>query len=221
VDSALKADLKESAATWMVQSALREAVFGNSAQAQRDAEEALKLSPESKDVRAMAALVFARTGNKAQARSISDDLSALYVSNTVMQKAWLPLVHSQMAMHEQKYEEAIRLLEVVLPYEKGQLVGNLSYSCMIPAYLRGEAQLGAKAPHQAALEFEKIEANPGLIGNCWAAPLSGVAKARALAASGSTAEAKTSYRQFLTLWKDADPSIPLLQKAKVEAAKLR
>lgn len=220
VDSALKADLKESAATWMVQSALREAVFGNSAQAQRDAEEALKLSPESKDVRAMAALVFARTGNKAQARSISDDLSALYVSNTVMQKAWLPLVHSQMAMHEQKYEEAIRLLEVVLPYEKGQLVGNLSYSCMIPAYLRGEAQLGAKAPHQAALEFAKIEANPGLIGNCWAAPLSRIAKARALAASGSTAEAKTSYRQFLTLWKDADSDIPLLQKAKVEAAKL-
>ncbi len=220
VDSALKADLKESAATWMVQAGLREAMFGNSAEAQRDAEEALKLSPDSKDVRAMVALIFARTGNETRAQGISDDLKALYVSNTVMQKAWLPVVQSQMAMREKKYGEAIRLLEVVLPYEKGQLIGNLSYSCMIPAYLRGEAQLSAKAPHAAVLEFQKIEANPGLIGNCWAAPLARISKARALAVSGSTTESKASYQQFFTLWRDADPGIPILKQARAEANKL-
>ncbi len=221
VDSALKADLKESAATWMVQASLREAMFGNSAEAQRDADEALKLSPESKDVRAMVALIFARTGNAARAQSISDDLKASYVSNTVMQKAWLPVIQSQIAMHNQKYSQAIQLLDVVMPYEKGQLIGNLSYSCMIPAYLRGEAQMSAKSPHAAVLEFQKIESNPGLIGNCWAAPLARIAKARALAASGSTADAKASYQRFITLWKGADPGIPVLKQAQVEAAKLR
>ena len=220
VMSALQSDLKESAAAWTVEAGLREAVFGNSVEAQGNAEAALKLSPESKDVRAMAALIFARSGNEARAQSISDDLRALYVSNTVMQKAWLPVVQSQMAIRAHKYQEALRLLEVVLPYEKGQLVGNLSYSCMIPAYLRGEAQLGAKAPRQAVLEFQKIEANPGLIGNCWAAPLARNAKARALAASGSVVEAKISYQQFFSLWKDADRGISVLQQARVEAAKL-
>jgi eukaryotic-like serine/threonine-protein kinase len=220
VDSALKADLKESAAIWDVQAGMREAIFGYSAEAQKDVEEALKFAPESKDVRAWAALIYARIGNTARAQSITDDLRALYVSNTVMQKAWLPVVRAQMAMRKQRNEEAIRELEVVMPYEKGQLTGNLSDSCIIPAYLRGEAELNSQKGRQAAMEFQKIETSPGITGSCWSGSLAKLEKARALAGSGSTAEAKVSYRQFLALWKDADPDLPLLKQAKAEAAKL-
>jgi hypothetical protein len=123
-------------------------------------------------------------------------------------------------MHKQQNAEAIRQLEIVSPYEKGQLTGNLSDSCMIPVYLRGEAELSAQRSRQAALEFQKIEANPGIIGNCWSGPLARLGKARAQAAAGSTAEAKTSYQQFLALWKGADAEIPILKQAKAEAAKL-
>ena len=74
--------------------------------------------------------------------------------------------------------------------------------------------------HQAAMEFQKIEANPGVIGNCWSGALSRLGKARAEAAAQATADAKLSYQQFLTLWKDADPDLPLLKQVKREAAKL-
>ena len=220
VDSAVKAELKESAGVWAVQGAMREAMFGYPAEAKRGAEEALKFAPDSKDVRAMAALVFARTGNEARAQSITDDLRALYVSNTVMQKAWLPVVRAQIALQKHHEAEAINQLEIVLPYEKGQLTGNLSDSCMIPAYLRGEAELSRQKARPAALEFQKIEMNPGVTGNCWAGPLAKLGKARAQAAAGSLAEARNSYQQFFTLWKGADSDIPVLKQAKAEAAKL-
>ncbi len=220
VEAAQKADLPESAATWAVEAGMREAVFGNLSEARREAQEALKLAPDSKDVRALAALVFARTGDQAKAREITDDLRALYVSNMAIQKAWLPVVRAQTAIYQRKDADAVQLLEVVTPYEKGQLTGNLSDSCMIPAYLRGEAFLGLRQGPHAFLEFQKIERNPGIIGNCWSGPLSKLGEARAKAQSGSMLEAKAAYLKFLEIWKDADPDIPLLKQARGEAAKL-
>jgi tetratricopeptide (TPR) repeat protein len=220
VDSAVKADLKESAGVWEAQAGMREAMFGYPGEAQKDAEEALKFAPESKDVRALAALIFARTGSESRALSITDDLRALYVSSTAIQKAWLPVVRAQIAMRKHQEAEAIHQLEIVLPYEKGQLTGNLSDSCMIPAYLRGEAQLSLQRGRQAAAEFQKIEANPGVIGNCWSGSLAKLEKARAQAAAGSRIDAKISYQQFFALWKEADSDIPILKLAKAEALKL-
>jgi tetratricopeptide (TPR) repeat protein len=221
IDAAIASDLKESAAIWAATAAVRESVFGYPAEAQKNAEEALKLTPDSKDVRALVALVSARTGNEAQAQHATDDLRALYISNTAMQKAWLPVIRAQLAMRHRRNEEAIQQLEIVLPYEKGQLTGNSSDSCMIPAYLRGEADLALQRGHQAVMEFQKIEANPGVIVNCWSGALARLAKARAEAAEQAKADAKISYQQFLALWKDADPDIPMLKQAKLEAAKIR
>ena len=89
-----------------------------------------------------------------------------------------------------------------------------------PAFLRGEAELSAQRSHQAVLEFQKIEANSGITGNCWSGPLAKLSKARAQAAAGSQPEARASYQQFLALWKNADSEIPTLKQAKAEAAKL-
>jgi eukaryotic-like serine/threonine-protein kinase len=220
IDVAMASDLKESAAIWAATAAIRESMFDNSAEAQKYADEALKLTPDSKDVRALVALVHARSGNEARAQSTTDDLRALYVSNTAMQKAWLPVIRAQIAMRKRQNAEAIQQLEIVLPYEKGQLTGNSSDSCMIPTYLRGEAELALQKGHQAAMEFQKIEANPGVIGNCWSGALARLGKARAEVAAQSSTDAKISYQQFLTLWKDADSDIPLLKQARLEAAKL-
>ena len=220
VQAAQKSDLAESAGTWEVEAALREALFGNPAEARKYAEESLKLAPDSKDVQALAALVFARIGDHPRAQGIIDNLRAQYVSNTAIQKAWLPVVRSQFAIHAKQNQEAIKILDPVTPYEKGQLTGNLSDSCMIPAFLRAEAYLGLHKSHEAITEFQKIQSFPGITGSCWSGPLSILGAARSAAQAGSVAEAKIDYQKFLHLWKDGDSDIPLWKEAKAEAAKL-
>ncbi len=81
-------------------------------------------------------LVFARTGDLRRAQSLVDDLAAAHVSNTLVQSAWLPTIRAQPRLVNQKPAQAVDLLEAAKPYERGQLIGNLSYSCMIPVYLR-------------------------------------------------------------------------------------
>ena len=220
VESARKAELPESAGVWEVEAGMREAMFGYPDEARKHADAALQLAPESKDVRALAALVFARLGDDAKAQKIMDDLRALYVSNIVIQKAWLPVVQAQIKLRKKRFADAIDSLEGVTPYEKGQLTGNLSDSCMIPAFLRGEAELGAGNSHQALTEFQKFSMNAGIVGSCWSAPLAKLGTARALAMSGSTGQTKQAYAKFLDLWKGADAEIPALKQAKAEAAKL-
>jgi predicted Zn-dependent protease len=219
VESAKNAELPESAAVWEMEAGIREAMFGYPDEARKHAEAALKLSPESKDVRAMAALVFARLGDDAKAQRIMDDLRALYVSNIVIQKAWLPVVQAQIKLRKKQYADALNSLEGVTPYEKGQLTGNLSDSCMIPAFLRGEAHLGAGNVRQARADFQKFSTDAGIVGSCWSAPLAKLGAARAEAISGSASQAKAAYAKFLDLWKGADKDIPTLKQALAEAAK--
>ncbi len=221
VASAKKAELPESAAIWEVEAGMREVMFGYPEEARNHTEAALRFAPDSKDVRALAAFVFARLGDDKESQKILDDLRALYVSNMVIQKAWLPVVQAQMNLRKKRYAEVVSGLEGVTPYEKGQLTGNLSDSCMIPAYLRGEAELGAGKGPAALVEFQKFSANAGVVGSCWSAPLAKLGTARALAESGSGQAAKKAYTEFLELWKDADADIPVLKQAKSESAKLR
>ena len=124
-------------------------------------------------------------------------------------------------MFGQKPAQALELLDVVKPYERGQLVGNLSYSCMIPVYLRAEAYLGAKRGPQALAEFQKLLDSRGVVGNCWSGALAHLGQARAQVLSGSTRAARASYQGFFALWKDADSDIPILKSARAEFAKLK
>ncbi|HXH65592.1 MAG TPA: tetratricopeptide repeat protein, partial [Candidatus Limnocylindrales bacterium] len=219
VESAKRAELPESAAVWEVEAGMREAMFGYPGEAKHHAEAALQLAPDSKDVRALAALVFARLGDETKARKIMDDLRALYVSNMVIQKAWLPVVQAQVKLQKKQYADAIHSLEAVTPYEKGQLTGNLSDSCMIPAFLRGEAELGAGNARQALAEFQKFSTNAGIVGSCWSAPLAKLGAARAEALSSEASRTRAAYAKFLNLWKGADAELPVLKQAKTEAAR--
>jgi len=221
VESAQKAELAEPAAIWSGLAGLREAAFGNTGEARKDADEILRIAPNSRDAQTLAALILARTGEMQRSQAISDDLSARYVSNTMIQMAWIPAIRAQMAIARQNSLGALQSLETVRPYERGQMIGNLSNCCLIPIYLRGEAYLMAEKGSQAVAEFQKILDDRGVVANCWAGSLALLGKARGQVLVGYKAAARTSYEQFLTQWKDADPAVPIFKAARAEYAKLK
>src|SRR4029077_20285507 len=149
VESAQKSELAEPAAIWAGLAAVREAAFGNKEEARKGAGEALRIAPASRDAQTLAALVLARAGATQRTRAIVDDLRARYVSNTVIQTAWIPSIRAQTELLQGNPRGALQFLEVATSYERGQMIGNLSNCCLIPIYLRGEAYRAAGQGPQA------------------------------------------------------------------------
>jgi eukaryotic-like serine/threonine-protein kinase len=221
VEVAQNSQLNEPAAIWQGIAALREAMYGNVEEARQGANKVLEIAPNSRDAQTLATLILARIGDVRRAQTMTDDLVAANVSNTVVQSAWVPTIRAQTAMINQKPTQALELLDAVKPYERGQLIGNLSYSCMIPVYLRAEAYLGANRGPQALAEFQKLIDSRGVVGNCWSGVLAHLGQGRAQAMSGSTGAARNSYQEFFALWKNADANIPILKTARAEFTKLK
>jgi tetratricopeptide (TPR) repeat protein len=227
VDSAVRADNKESGAVYLANAALREAAVGNAAKAPQPAAAALKLVPASRDVESEAALAFAMAGDTAQADSLSQDLAKRLPLDTVMQSFWLPAIRAKLALDRNDSAFALNTLQAAAsPVELGVFGG-----CLYSTYIRGEAYLAARQGSAAAAEFQKIIDHSGIVWNCWTGALAhlGVARANALQAKTSqgtdTDAARTralaAYKDFLTLWKDADPDIPILKQANAEYARLQ
>jgi hypothetical protein len=231
VDSAIRADSKENGAIWQAIAAQREAAYGNSAEARQLAAEALKLAPTSQGVEVEAAIAFAMAGDTARAESLAQDLGKRFPLDTQMQSLWLPAIQAQVALTRKNPAAALNALQAASPIELGQIVFVANISCLYPTYVRGEAYLAAGQGSAAAGEFQKILDHSGIAWNCWtgASAHLGVARANALQAKtsqGSDVDAApvralAAYKDFLTLWKDADPDIPILKEAKAEYAKLQ
>ena len=231
VDSAIRADSKENGAIWQANAALREAAYGNPAEARQSAAEALKLAPASQGVEVEAALAFAMAGDTARAESLAQDLGKRFPLDTQMQSLWLPAIQAQLALDKKNPAAALNALQAASPIELGQIAFVANISCLYPTYVRGEAYLAAGQGSAAAAEFQKILDHSGIVWNCWTGALAhlGVARANALQArtsQGADADAArvralAAYKDFLTLWKDADPDIPILKEAKAEYAKLQ
>jgi serine/threonine protein kinase/tetratricopeptide (TPR) repeat protein len=217
VDSAVRADSKETAALWQANGALREAEFGNAAQARQAANAALSLSP-GRDVKLLAAVAFARAGDIPHARALADELEKTYPTNTTLKLYWFPIVRAAIALGNQKPSDAVVALEAVAPYEFGE-PPPFQIGTIYAAYIRGEAYLASHDGATAAREFQKFLDHRGLVVNYPLASLARLGLARAYALSGDTAKAKATYQDFLKLWKDADPDIPVLKEAKAEYAK--
>jgi serine/threonine protein kinase/tetratricopeptide (TPR) repeat protein len=220
-DAAQRADLKEPAALWLADAALREAAFGNRQQVRQFANESGKITPNSRDAQILIALALARAGDAARAQAIADDLNRRFPVNTVVQAVWLPAIRAQVESTRGNAAKAVELLQSATPYELGEGIGSLNFVCILPAYVRGEAYLGAKQASAAASEFQKILDHRGLVSNCWTGALAHLGLARAYALSAEIAKARTNYQDFLALWRDADPTLPILQQAKSEYAKLQ
>lgn len=219
VDSAVHADSAETAAGWRLQEALREAEIGNAGDARKMTVEALALST-GRDVEALAALAFARAEDVAQAQELANKLDKEFPLNTMIQSYWLPVTRAAIALERGNPQEAIAVLQNASPYELGS-PAQLPYAPIYPAYLRGLAQVKVRQPQSAAAEFQKMLDHRSIMANSLLGPLARLQLARARALNGDTAAARKSYQDFLALWKDADPDIPILRQAKAEYAKLR
>jgi hypothetical protein len=231
VDSAIRADSKETGAIWQAIAAQREAAYGNPPEARQSAAEALKLAPTSQGVHSEAALAFAMAGDTARAESLAQDLNKRYPLDTQMQSLWLPAIQAQLALHKKNPIAALNALHAASAIELGQIAFIANISCLYPTYIRGDAYLAAGYGSAAATEFQKILDHSGIVWNCWTGALAhlGVARANALqsrTSQGADADAArvralVAYKDFLTLWRDADPDIPILKEAKAEYAKLQ
>jgi serine/threonine protein kinase len=217
VDSAIRADSKETAAIWQINAGLREAEFENAAQAKQGVAAAMALAP-GRDVKVLAALTLARAGDAARASALVQALEKSDPLNTVLKVYWLPTVKAAIALNRRDTAQAIELLQAVAPYELG---GPPPLGQLYPIYLRGQVYLASHQGASAAAEFQKIVDHRTIIANFPTGALAHLGLARAYALSGDTAKAMTAYQEFFALWKDADPDIPILKEAKAEYAKLQ
>ena len=219
VDSAVRNDSKETAAIWQVNSAMREAEFGNAAIAKQGVAAALALAP-GRDVKLLSALTLARIGETAHANAIVEDLEKGYGSDTILKVYWLPAIKAAIEVNGSNPAQAVVILEAAAPYELGD-PPQLQLGTLYPVYIRGQAQLAAHNGAAAATEFQKFLDHRGITLNFPLGALAHLGLGRADALSGDTGKAKTAYNDFFALWKDADPDIPILIAAKAEYAKLQ
>jgi serine/threonine protein kinase/predicted Zn-dependent protease len=219
IDSAKRADAKETAALWQVNAAMREAEFGNASSARLNAMAGLALVP-GKDVRSLAALALARAGDAAQAQKLFDTLNKDFPQNTIVQGYWLPAIRAAMELNTKNAARAMEILKTAVPLELGQSQ-PFNVGMLYPVYLRGQAYLLARQGKEAAAEFQKMVDHRGIVLNFPLGALARLGLARSYALQGDSAKTRTAYLEFLNFWKDADPDIPILKQAKAEYAKLQ
>src|SRR5579875_300829 len=221
IESAKTAGEKDAPRIYSATSALREAWFGNADEARRRAAVALEGSP-MRDVLYLSALALADSREEEQAQELADDLNKKFPEDTVVQFNFLPTLRAEIALDKGKAPEAIEDLKVAAPYELGLSTESpFNWTAMYPVFVRGEAYLAEHQGSQAASEFQKILDHRGLVLNQPTGPLARLGLARAYVSQGDIAKARAAYQDFLMMWKNADPDIPVLKQAKAEYASLR
>ena len=223
IAAAEHADEKELAAGYAAESALRDALAGNAQIAKFQARRALSMSDASQ-AEAVAAITLALAGEAAQAERVAAELNKRFPQDTAVQFNYLPVIHAAAALPK----DAAKALHAIAPgqrYELGWMGNNLDFNGY-PVYFRAEALLANHQATAAAAEFQKIIDHPGVVLNEPIAALAylGLARAYALDAQSGPAyreKARTAYQNFLSLWKDADPHIPIYEQAKAEYTKLQ
>jgi DNA-binding winged helix-turn-helix (wHTH) protein/tetratricopeptide (TPR) repeat protein len=221
-DMAQQADQPERAALWGTGAALLEAFLADPSAARKKAKAALVLSKD-REIEYGAALAFALTGDTAQAQTLANDLQRRFAEDTSVKFSYLPTLRALLALDSGESSRAIELLQVAAPYDLGAPRSSYHgiFGPLYPVYFRGEALLAAHQGPQAAAEFQKILDHRGTVVSDPIGALARLQLGRAFARSGDKARAKSAYENFLTLWKAADPDIPIFREAKQEYARLQ
>jgi ATP/maltotriose-dependent transcriptional regulator MalT len=173
-----------------------------------------------KDVEAISATALALAGNASQATRLANDLSSHFPEDTIVQFNYVPTIRAAAVLQSHNAAKALEALVPSVPYELGSPAQTVSFALYL-VYLRGEAYVGAHQGASALAEFQKIIDHYGVVGNEPISSLAHLGLARAYVLSGDATKAKIAYQDFLALWKDADPNIPILTQARVEYAKLQ
>ncbi len=222
VDLALQEGRREAAATYQSAAAVWEGLYGNANEAKTKATAALVLT-NGRDVEYASALALGLAGDSSRSEALADDLDKRFPEDTFVRFTYLPVLRALAALHRGQSMESVERLQTALHYElavNGLSVG-LYLGGLHSAYVRGEALVAAHRYAEAVAEFQKILTHRGIVGADPIGALAHVQLGRAFALSGDTIKAKAAYQDFLTLWKDADPDIPILRQAKAEYAKLQ
>jgi len=219
VDSARRAQEKETAAEYLGHNAVREAIVGYSAFAKEDAQSAIA-EINGKNAGGFSAVAFALAGDAANASRLIDDLGKRFSQDTFVQFDYLPMARAGLELTTGNAANAVAALTVASPYELGHTNNDFTFA-LYPVYLRGESYLAAKNGAAAAGEFQKILDHSGVVGNEPIGALAHLGLGRAYALSGDPVKAKSAYQDFFALWKNADPDVPILKESKAEYAKLQ
>lgn len=224
-DLARKADRRETEALYETDAAVREGLFGNASTARRRAGEALELSG-SRDVEYGAAFALALSGDSSRAQTLIDELSERFPEDTIVRFTYLPTLRALLALNHGQPASAVELLQTAIPYEGGSAIEGgsevlLGAGNLDPAYVRGLAYLAAHHGAEAAAEFQKILDHRGIVVCDPIGALAHLQLGRAYALAGDKTKVRSAYQDFLTLWKDADPDIPILKEVQREYASLQ
>jgi len=201
--------------------AVWEAFYGNAAAARQSASQALALG-RGRDVDYAAAFALALAGDLPQSRRLAEDLAREFPESTFVQSMYLPTLRALSSLNAHDPAAAIQALQIASRYDLA--LGGVGYigrfGGLYPIYVRGLAYLAARQPAEAAAEFQRILDHRSIV---LVDPMDAMARlqlARALALSGDTVKAKRAYDDLLTLWKDADPDVPVVREARAEYARL-
>jgi eukaryotic-like serine/threonine-protein kinase len=211
---------REREAQYEAAAAVREALLGNALEAKHHARAALALS-SGRDVEYGAAVALARAGQSSSSEALGDELERRFPEDTLVKFSYLPTLRALLALNQRKPLKAIELLQPATPNELGSSVDSVGFvGALYPVYVRGQAFLALRQGSEAAAEFQKILDHPGIVLSDPIGALAHLQLGRAYAMQGDTSKARAAYQDFLTLWKDADPNIPILKQAKAEYAKI-
>jgi eukaryotic-like serine/threonine-protein kinase len=217
VESAMRQGQSEQATGFEADAALREALLGRIKQIPPHTTAPLRATPTGREVQYATAWSLAIAGHVSSAQSLADQLARSYPDDTLVRFNYLPVIRAQIALNRRETEKAINLLQAAIPYE----LSDAWWRILGPVYVRGEAYLVAHRGTEAAAEFRKFLDHRGLVGNAPTAILAHLQLGRAYALMGDNTKARSAYQDFFSLWRDADPDIPVLQQARAEYAKLR
>jgi tetratricopeptide (TPR) repeat protein len=220
-ESARRNDKAEVGAAWQMNSALREAEFGNLSRAIAETSPSVTTT-SNRDVQTLDALTLARSGASTRAEALMEALQKKFPSDTIINGYWVPTIRATIEINRSNPSKAIELLEVATPFEQGLVLSNLKFGAFLyPPFVRGQAYLQMRDGAKAASEFQKILDRRSMVVNNPLFPLAYVGIARAYVLQGDKAKARAAYQDFFALWKDADPDVPILIAAKSEYAKLK
>ncbi len=221
VDIAQQSGQRERAAMFGSATAVWEGLYGNAASARQKATTAFELG-RGRDVDYAVGFALAVTGDVTTSRTIADNLARDFPEDTSVQYMYLPTLRALRSLHAHDATSAIQSLQTATRFDLalGALGFNAYFGALYPIYVRGLAYLAANQPTAAAAEFQRILDHRSVV---LVDPMDAMARlqlARALALSGETVKAKSAYSDLLTIWKNADPDIPVLKEARAEYARL-
>jgi eukaryotic-like serine/threonine-protein kinase len=219
ITSALQVDEKEAAAAFRSEWAVREGVFGDFDEARRQARAALAES-SARDVEARAVFALALAGDPVD--HMMEDLARRFPEDTTVQFIFLPVIRAQLALNRHEATRAIHELDPSSPFDLAsaspeQIIPFALYPC----FLRGNAFLANQQPAQAAVEYQKILDHPGIVVNELIGALAVKNLALAYAQVGQNDKSAATYRQFISLWHEADEGNAVSREASLELSKLQ